>query len=136
TSLKVVLTIGAFYLLLTHEIRDENDQPIRILDTIIDHIANIEMAVFLPFVLLATGIKFIGMLCSMWRWRLLLLGQGIRFNFGHIFGAFLTGRFLGTFLPSTVGLDGYKLYDASRHSGLVVEPAAATVVEKAMGFAG
>ena len=58
------------------------------------------------------------------------------FNFWHIAGSFLIGRFLGTFLPSTVGLDSYKLYDAAKFSGHVVPTAAATAVEKVMGLSG
>ena len=57
----------------------------------------------------------------MYRWTILLRGQGIELPFRHIFGSFLIGRFIGTFLPSTAGLDGYKLYDAARFSGRTVE---------------
>ena len=134
--LKAVLTFGAFYLLLNHSIEDESGQPIVIWDAIVEHLATIEMDTFLPWVLLAAGIKVIGIISSMLRWHLLLSGQGIRFNFGHIVGSFLIGRFLGTFLPSTVGLDGYKLYDAAKFSDRVIEPAAATAIEKVMGLSG
>src|SRR5262249_32663218 len=75
-------------------------------------------------------------LSSMYRWQLLLEGQGIGLPFRHIFGSFLIGRFLGTFLPSTIGLDGYKLYDAARFSGRSVEVSAATLVEKVIGPSG
>ncbi len=135
-ALKAALTIGAFYLLLTHRVPDGEGGQIRIWDAIADHLAEIEAGTFVPFILLAAGIKFVGIFSSMWRWHLLLRGQGIRFNFWHIVGSFLIGRFLGTFLPSTVGLDGYKLYDAARFSGSAVEPTAATAVEKVMGLSG
>jgi glycosyltransferase 2 family protein len=134
--LKLALTVGAFYLLLMHRLPDGAGGRITIWRAIADNLSAIEPAVFLPFILAATLIKFVGIFCSMVRWHLLLVGQGIRFNFWHIVGAFLTGRFLGTFLPSTVGLDGYKLYDAARFSDRVVEPAAATAVEKVMGLSG
>ncbi len=86
--------------------------------------------------LIATGIKVIGMLASMYRWLLVLRGQGIELPFGHIFGSFMIGRAIGTFLPSTAGLDGYTLYDASRFSGKTVEVAAAKFLEKICGFSG
>ena len=73
--------------------------------------------------------KFIGILASMYRWTILLRGQSIALPFRHIFGSFLIGRFIGTFLPSTAGLDGYKLYDAARFSGKTVEVTATTVLE-------
>ena len=135
-GLKAGLTFGAFYLLLNHSIEGDDGESIVIWDAIVEHMATIEMDTFLPWVLLAAGIKVIGIFSSMVRWHLLLSGQGIRFNFGHIVGSFLIGRFLGTFLPSTVGLDGYKLYDAAKFSDRVIEPAAATAIEKVMGLSG
>ncbi|MEE8408997.1 MAG: lysylphosphatidylglycerol synthase transmembrane domain-containing protein [Myxococcota bacterium] len=133
---KAGLTIGAFYLLFTHEIPAGDGRKILIWDSIVENMASITWAVFIPFILAATAIKFVGIFSSMVRWHLLLIGQGIRFNFWHVVGSFLIGRFLGTFLPSTVGLDSYKLYDAAKFSGRVVEPAAATAVEKVMGLSG
>ncbi len=103
---------------------------------IMQFIPSIELGTFWVFVLFAAGIKFIGILSSMYRWHLLLGGQGIVFPFRHIFGSFLIGRFLGTFLPSTIGLDGYKLYDASRFSHRVVECTAAIAIEKILGVLG
>jgi glycosyltransferase 2 family protein len=133
-ALKALVTVGAFYLLLTHSTDGGDGKKIRIIDAIRENVATLELASFLPFVLAAAGIKAIGIFSSMLRWHLLLIGQGIRFNFWHVIGSFLIGRFLGTFLPSTIGLDGYKLYDAARFSTRTVEPAAATAVEKVMGM--
>lgn len=133
---KALLTVGAFYLLLTHKIKDESGQAQTIWSAVQAHMQEIRWNVFVPLALSATFTKLIGIVASMARWHLLLIGQGIRFNFSHVAGSFLIGRFLGTFLPSTLGLDGYKLYDAARFSGKVVEPAAATAVEKVMGLAG
>lgn len=134
--LKCLLTVGAFYLLFTHSIETEDGNSIQIIDAIRENLAVLEWADFLPWVCIAALIKMVGIGCSMFRWHLLLIGQGIRFNFSHIIGSFLIGRFLGTFLPSTLGLDGYKLYDAAKFSERSVESAAATVVEKVMGLAG
>src|SRR5438552_1319068 len=136
TAAKVVLTVGAFYLLLTHQVRTDDGRHVSALRAIADYLPQIDAAVFWRFVALAAATKFVGILCSMYRWQLLLEGQGIRFPFGHIFGTFLIGRFIGTFLPSTIGLDGYKLYDAARFSGRTIEATAATVVEKVLGIVG
>ena len=134
--LKATLTVGAFYLLLTHAVADETGQQRPIHEIIAEHLATLELSSFLPWLVAAALLKAVGIACSMLRWHLLLMGQGIRFNFSHIIGSFLIGRFLGTFLPSTVGLDGYKLYDAARFSERTVEATAATVVEKVMGLSG
>ena len=133
---KVVLTVGAFYLLLAHQVRTDDGRHMTALRAIADYLPQIDAGTFWRFVALAAAIKFVGILCSMYRWQLLLEGQGIRFPFGHIFGTFLIGRFLGTFLPSTVGLDAYKLYDAARYSGRTAEATAATAVEKVLGIVG
>ncbi len=91
---------------------------------------------FWLFIAIGAFVKAVGILASMLRWHILLLGQRIRFPFGHLAGTFLVGRFLGTFLPSTVGLDGYTLYDAARYSRRTVEVAAAKAIEKVMGIVG
>jgi uncharacterized protein (TIRG00374 family) len=106
------------------------------IQAIFDYLPGIKAGTFWRFILLAVSIKLFGVLCSMLRWHYLLRGQGIHFPFYHIFGSFLIGRFIGTFLPSTIGLDGYKLYDASRFSRRTVECTAATVIEKVLGIVG
>ncbi len=134
--LKAALTLGAFYLLLTHKVDAGDGVRITIAEAIRDHVRELEPARFWPLIIVAASVKAVGVFASMWRWQLLLVGQGIRFNFGHTVGTFLIGRFLGTFLPSTIGLDGFKLYDAAKYSGRTVSVAAATAVEKVMGLAG
>jgi len=136
TTIKAVLTVGAFYLLLSHKVEAEDGRHITTFTAIREHLPEIDLAVFWRFIFFATGIKIVGILSSMYRWTLLLRGQGIVLPFWHIVGSFLIGRFLGTFLPSTVGLDGYKLYDAARFSGRTVEATAATVIEKGLGVVG
>jgi uncharacterized protein (TIRG00374 family) len=135
-SAKLVVTVAVFYLLLTHRLTTADGGRISIWRAATGLMNTLTLGAMLPFLLIAIAIKFAGIFCSMLRWHLLLCALGIRFNFWHIVGSFLIGRFLGTFLPSTIGLDGYKLYDAARFSQRVVEPAAATVVEKILGLAG
>ena len=96
----------------------------------------IDARTFWTFGAAASAIKFVGILSSMYRWLVLLRGQGIELPFRHIFGSFLIGRFIGTFLPSTAGLDGYKLYDAARFTGRTVEVTATTALEKVLGVFG
>jgi len=136
TATKAALTVGAFYLLLSHQVRTDDGGRVTALRAIADYLPQIDAATFWRYVALAAGIKLVGILCAMYRWQLLLEGQGIAFPFGHIFGTFLIGRFLGTFLPSTVGLDGYKLWDAARFSGRTAAATAATAIEKVLGIVG
>ena len=136
TALKAWFTVLCFWALLTHPMENEAGEPVIALTLIREAIAGIDAGTFWLFVGIATGIKMIGMVSSMYRWQLMLRGQGIALPFKHIFGSFLIGRAIGTFLPSTAGLDGYTLFDAARFSGKTVEVTAAKFVEKVCGFSG
>lgn len=135
-ALKLALTVAAFALLLTHPIETAPGERVIALDAIRDYLPTIDRGQFWRFTMAAFAIKLCGIAASMLRWSLLLSGQGILFPAWHLITTFFIGRFLGTFLPSTIGLDGYKLYDAARFSGRTVEVAAATVTEKIIGFTG
>jgi arylsulfatase A-like enzyme/uncharacterized membrane protein YbhN (UPF0104 family) len=134
--LKAWVTVRAFWLLGTHPVQMEDGEYVIAWRLIQQTLEGIDAGTFWLFVGAAAGIKFIGILASMYRWVVLLRGQGIQLPFRHIFGSFLIGRFIGTFLPSTAGLDGYKLYDAARFSGRTVETTAATLLEKILGVTG
>jgi arylsulfatase A-like enzyme/uncharacterized membrane protein YbhN (UPF0104 family) len=136
TGLKAWFTVLCFWALLTHPIEIEPGKTVIALRLIGDQLKHIDAGTFWFFLGVATAIKAIGMVSSMIRWKLMLRGQAIELPFKHIFGSFLIGRAIGTFLPSTAGLDGYTLFDASRFSGKTVEVTAAKFVEKVCGFSG
>lgn len=135
-GLKVAATVVVFYLLLTHPVSAAGETARPVWQVVRDHLHTLDPRTFWLNLLVAELIKTVAVVAAMLRWHILLSGQGIRFNFLHVVGTFLIGRFLGTFLPSTLGLDAYKLYDAARFSDRTAEPAAATLVEKVLGFAG
>jgi len=134
--LKLVVTVAAFWLLLSHPVTMEDGSKVVAGRLVLDTLANIDATTFWIFCGAAAGVKFVGILASMYRWTILLRGQSIELPFRHIFGSFLIGRFIGTFLPSTAGLDGYKLFDAARFSGRTVEVTATTALEKVIGVSG
>jgi glycosyltransferase 2 family protein len=82
----------------------------------------------------AVAIKGVGILSGIVRWRLMLLGQDIDLKLSNLGGAYLVGRFFGSFLPSTIGLDAYRTYYASVRSREVAKTVAVTVVEKVIGL--
>ena len=135
-ALKAWVTVRVFWLLLMHPVAMEDGSRVLAWRLIHDAVRAIDPRTFWLFVAAAAAIKFVGILASMQRWRVLLRGQGIDLPFWHIFGSFLIGRFIGTFLPSTAGLDGYTLYDAARFSGRTVEVTAAKALEKVIGITG
>ena len=132
---KAAFTVAVFYVLFTHPITVDGTR-LSVWRALAERAQTVAWERAWIYLLLAAGIKAVGIACAMLRWHLLLLAQNLRFPFKHTATTFLIGRFVGTFLPGTVGLDGYKLYDAARFSGRTAEPVAATAVEKLLGLTG
>ncbi|MBN2342492.1 MAG: sulfatase-like hydrolase/transferase [Deltaproteobacteria bacterium] len=86
------------------------------------------------WILAAFVVKGSGMACTVWRWKVLLDGQGFKIPLKHLVQSFLIGRFIGSFAPGTSGLDGYRAYDISRYTGKVARSLAVIFVEKLIGF--
>ena len=141
---KVGFTIAGCMALLRHPIpcppdADAACEALPVYETITAYIDKVDVPLetFILFAALAMGIKFIGVLSSAFAWHLLLIGQGIRFPYWQkIVTSFLIGRFIGTFLPSTIGLDGYTLYEAGRYSNRWPRVITAKGLEKFIGVTG
>lgn len=82
----------------------------------------------------ALVIKLLAIFCGMIRWRLLLRGQGLRMPTRYLAESWFVGRMFGIFMPGTIGLDGYRLYDSSRYTGEVIKCTTVIAVEKLTGF--
>ena len=83
---KAWVTVRAFWLLLAHPVTLEDGSKVAAGRLVLDTLANIDAGTFWTFCGLAAGIKFVGILSSMYRWTLLLRGQSIELPFRHIFG--------------------------------------------------
>lgn len=68
----------------------------------------------LYFLFLAAFMHVTGLLISAIRWKLLLNLQKVRPSINHLNGSLLIGIFLNNFLPSSIGGDTYRAYDASK----------------------
>ena len=134
-GLKLGLTVAVFGLMLHHPISLDG-VTISVWEALRQKLHALHWAQALPWLLAAMGLKGLGIVAAMARWHLLLLAQGMAFSRRHIAGSFLIGRFLGTFLPGTLGLDAYKLYDATHYGRRQAEPMAATAAEKLLGLCG
>jgi hypothetical protein len=66
----------------------------------------------------------------------LLAGQGMEFGFGWLTASYFVGRFFGIVMPSTLGLDGWRLYDTIRISRKPVECTTVLAVERITGLIG
>ncbi len=97
-------------------------------------IRGLSLSRLIPWMILALMIKAVGMGLTVVRWHLLLIGQGIKLPAKHLITAFFEGRFIGTFMPSTIGLDGYRLWDVAHVTGKTLESVTTILVEKVTGF--
>jgi len=132
---KFLITVALFILIFNPGFFGIQSQFIPVtLESLWMEITGINLSVFWKWILAAMVIKALGMLSSMLRWDLLLKGQAIKLPFTHLVGTFLVGRFFGMFLPSTIGLDGYRLFDTAKHTGKVVESTTVILIEKLIGF--
>jgi hypothetical protein len=133
---KAVFTVLGVMALLRHPI-DVQGESAPIYVAIARHVSVVDPTTFVMFGVIAMAVKFVGVITSAYGWHLLLIGQGIRYPFwSAIMTAFLIGRFIGTFLPSTIGLDGYTLYEAGRYSNQWQRAVTAKALEKIIGVAG
>ncbi len=83
---------------------------------------------------LAVASGFLAVVASVERWALMARAAGLPAPRGPLYRAFLEGRFLGVFTPSTVGLDVYRA-GAHAHHGAALEAASAVVlVERLFGL--
>lgn len=133
---KAVFTVLGVMALLRHPIEVKGESaPIYL--AIAHHVSDVDPTIFVVFGLIAMAVKFVGVISSAYGWHLLLIGQGIEYPFwSMIMTSFLIGRFIGTFLPSTIGLDGYTLYEAGRYSNQWQRAVTAKALEKIIGIAG
>ena len=123
--------------LLRHPIEIDEHTKLPIYSAIAEYIGQVDTSTFVLFAVIAMLVKFVGVITSAFAWHLLLVGQGVRYPFwSKIFTAFLIGRFIGTFLPSTIGLDGYTLYEAGRYSNQWSRVITAKALEKIIGVTG
>lgn len=134
---KVLFTLVGIMALLRHPIDIEEGVRAPIYEAIALYIDQVDTGTFILYACIAMAVKFVGVISSAYAWHLLLKGQGIRFPFwSKIMTAFLIGRFIGTFLPSTLGLDGYTLYEAGKYSGQWPRAITAKALEKFIGVTG
>jgi hypothetical protein len=134
---KTVFTVVGIIALLRHPIDVGGSAQLPIYDAIVQYLPAVDARTFFLFAVLAMLVKLIGVVSSAYSWHLLLIGQRIRYPFwSAIMTAFLIGRFIGTFLPSTIGLDGYTLYEAGHYSNQWSRAVTAKALEKLIGMTG
>lgn len=103
---------------------------------LVNEISSISLGIFIPWMLFATLVKLAGIFANIWRWQILLNGQGMKFGFWWLTASYFIGRFFGIVMPSTMGLDGWRLYDTIRMTQKPVECTTVIAVERVIGLVG
>lgn len=83
----------------------------------------------LPFFLIA-----VGFLISALRWQILLNAQDISISLWKLTKYYLEGSFFNNFLPTTIGGDILRTYEASKSSGSITQSFTVIVVERLTGI--
>src|SRR5215510_7918514 len=78
------------------------------------------------FYIASLGVVLGGQMLYAWRWRLLLVANGLNVRIGTVLRQYFIGIFLNNFFPSTVGGDVAKVYYVGREHGY--RPVAASVI--------
>jgi len=99
-------------------------------------IRSVRLAVFLPWFLAAMAVKLVGIFANVWRWQILLRGQGIDLKFGFLSSTYFIGRYFGIVTPSTMGLDAWRLYETARLTRRPIECTTVLAVERVIGLVG
>jgi uncharacterized membrane protein YbhN (UPF0104 family) len=99
-------------------------------------IRSVEPSVFLPWFFAAMFIKLVGIFANVWRWQILLQGQGIDMKFGFLTSTYFIGRYFGIVTPSTMGLDAWRIYETARLTKKPIECTTALAVERIIGLVG
>ena len=87
----------------------------------------------LPLVLVA-GILLVNTTLSAWKWRILLVRDGIDIPLAELLTSCLIAGFFNLFLPSSIGGDSYRIYDIMRKSGQAARATASVLADRLSGF--
>lgn len=71
---------------------------------------------------------------STWKWRILLRATGRPLPFGRLFNLYLAGLFVNNFLPSTIGGDLFRSYEAGKQVGGQEHVLASVFMERFTGL--
>ena len=82
------------------------------------------------------AVFFLGYLLGFLRWRMLLLGAGIRISLKKLISSFSGGIFFSIFLPSTIGGDVVRSADLAEHTRKAKEVIATVFLDRLSGYIG
>jgi glycosyltransferase 2 family protein len=90
----------------------------------------------LGYLLASAGVMLVTVVPMAWRWQLLLAARGIRDRLGWLTRAYLVAYAAGQILPTAIGGDAMRIFEAARrHQGRTGDIAGSVLLERALGGA-
>ncbi len=89
----------------------------------------------LDTVLAILALQFLNTALKSYKWRRLLLADGIQVSHATAFASYMVSTFFSVFLPSSIGGDAVRAVDLGRRSGRGVATATSVVADRVLGFA-
>ena len=123
TLIKLIFSIAVIALIYSKVVAREGA------DVMMAHLSDLSWG----WILAAACMQLVAISLAIWRWDLLLRGQGLIAPLRHLIGSFFIGRFFGAFTPSGLGLQGFRLYDIAVHTGKPARATASIGVEMVLG---
>ena len=88
-----------------------------------------------PWWLAGIVLTFLGLLAGVFRWKKILVAQGLRFPLSRVFSVFFIGQFFNAFMLGACGGDVARAYYASHDApGRRAEAASTVFVDRAVGL--
>jgi glycosyltransferase 2 family protein len=78
----------------------------------------------------------LGMIISVYKWKILANFRGIHLSFNDFFRFYLTGTFINNFMPSFVGGDTFKAYEIGKMDKKYIEAASSVIMDRITGLFG
>jgi glycosyltransferase 2 family protein len=103
-------------------------------DTSVHDITKAVHMSYIPMILLAFSLHFVGCFLSVIRWRVLLLAQHIDIPLPFLFKSYMVAIFFNNLLPSTIGGDVVRIHDTCRMGNDRGGAVAAVFVDRLLGI--
>ncbi|MEP7284305.1 MAG: lysylphosphatidylglycerol synthase transmembrane domain-containing protein [Chloroflexota bacterium] len=91
-------------------------------------------SVNVPLVILALILSIASVASKAWRWGVVMRFRGIKLSPGYLLFSYFIGMFFNNFLPSGMGGDVVRAYEAARHTGRGAESVTSVLVERGSGM--
>jgi uncharacterized protein (TIRG00374 family) len=91
-------------------------------------------SVNIPLVILALVLSIASVASKAWRWGVVMRWRGIQLSPTYLLFSYFIGMFFNNFLPSGMGGDAVRAYEAARDTGRGAESVAAVIIERGSGM--